>query len=109
MPNTQNLKTIDATPEWQGIIPIYLQVLQNEKASDKGKQSAVKEITRMAVLCDMYNAITKNFDRIMNELSLELKELKKRLNYKQHEEYKIWQAKFDVITSLLKTENNERG
>ena len=50
-------ETIDATPTWQAILPIYLMVY--EKGENKGRAAALEELQRMARLADLYVAAKK--------------------------------------------------
>lgn len=50
-------ETIDMTPTWEGVLPIFLAAL--EDASSKGKQIARGELLRMAQAADKWNAHVK--------------------------------------------------
>ena len=53
----QILRTIDLTPTWEGILPIYLRVLM--QGTTEGKTIACDELLRMARLADKYVASQK--------------------------------------------------
>src|SRR6478609_2689717 len=44
----------DCTPSWLSIARIHLNVLENEKASEKGKRSAWAEMEKMAKIADQF-------------------------------------------------------
>lgn len=46
------METIDLTPNWETAVKIYIEVLQNEKASAEGKQSAKEELLYLARYVD---------------------------------------------------------
>ena len=50
-------ETIDMTPTWEGVLPIYLTSLMYGKA--EGKRAAEQELQRMAKLADLYIAAKK--------------------------------------------------
>lgn len=57
MAKTKNtIKTIDATPTWEGVVRIYLAVLDDKKAPASSKESARSEILRAARIADTYVA-----------------------------------------------------
>lgn len=49
--------TIDMTPSWAGVLPIYLMALHD--GSLEAQRGAREELTRMAGLADAYVAIQK--------------------------------------------------
>lgn len=51
--------TIDLTPTWSGVLPIYLAVLQNPNAQASSRNGAMAELERMAELADMFVAQSK--------------------------------------------------
>ena len=46
------METIDLTPNWETAVKIYIEVLQNNKASAEGKQSAKEELLYLARYVD---------------------------------------------------------
>jgi hypothetical protein len=50
-------KTIDATPTWRGILPVYLTVI--EQGGENGRRIAREELARMAEAADKWNAHAK--------------------------------------------------
>ncbi len=44
--------TIDMTPTWQSAVKIFMAVLENDKASFKGKQIAREELLKLAKIVD---------------------------------------------------------
>ena len=50
--------TIDATPTWQGILPVLLLLL--EDGSDTAKATAKEQLATMAKAADRYNEGAKN-------------------------------------------------
>lgn len=51
------MKTIDATPTWEGILPLYIGGI--ESGTYEGRKSAMEELYRMARLADMQVAAEK--------------------------------------------------
>lgn len=51
------MKTIDATPTWEGILPLYIAGI--ESGSFEGIKNATEELRRMARLADLYVAAEK--------------------------------------------------
>jgi hypothetical protein len=51
------MQTIDMTPTWEAVLPIYLDAIQY--GNGKGYEAAVEELTRMAKLADLYIAAQK--------------------------------------------------
>jgi len=51
------VETIEETPTWQGLMPLYLMAYENG-ASD-GRRAALEELQRMAKLADLYVASKK--------------------------------------------------
>ena len=51
------MKTIDATPTWEGILPLYIAGI--ESGSFEGIKNATEELYRMARLADKYVAAEK--------------------------------------------------
>lgn len=47
-------RVIDLTPTWEGVVPIYIDVLLNPKAGEKAINASRTEIERMAKLADLY-------------------------------------------------------
>lgn len=54
MPKTE---TIDMTPTWEGMLPVYIAVIEN--GSFEGQRIAREELKRMAKLADAYVATTR--------------------------------------------------
>ncbi len=52
--------TIDITPTWAGVLPIYLGVLENPNAAVVARKAALEELARMAKLADLYVAQQKS-------------------------------------------------
>ena len=52
------MDTIDATPTWEGILPLYIGGI--ESGTYEGRKSAMEELYRMARLADMYVAGQKD-------------------------------------------------
>ena len=52
------MKTIDATPTWEGILPLYIAGI--ESGSFEGIKNATEELYRMARLADKYVAAEKD-------------------------------------------------
>lgn len=50
-------ETVDATPTWEAVLPIYLMAYENGK--NKGRGAALEELQRMAKLADLYIASRK--------------------------------------------------
>ena len=50
-------ETVDATPTWEAVLPIYLMAYEN--GSNKGRGAALEELQRMAKLADLYVASKK--------------------------------------------------
>lgn len=46
------METIDLTPNWVTAVKIYIEVLQNNNASEEGKQSAKEELLYLAEYVD---------------------------------------------------------
>jgi len=53
------MRTIDATPTWEGILPLYIQGI--ESGSFESRRAAIEELTRMARLADI--AVANQQDR----------------------------------------------
>ncbi len=51
------METIDATPTWEGILPLYIAGI--ESGSFEGVKNATEELRRMARLADLYVAAEK--------------------------------------------------
>jgi hypothetical protein len=51
------VETVDATPSWEAVLPIYLMAYEN--GSNKGRGAALEELQRMAKLADLYLASKK--------------------------------------------------
>lgn len=49
--------TIDITPSWEAVVPIFLALL--EDGSEHGKETAKDGLMRMAKLADAYVALKK--------------------------------------------------
>lgn len=47
------VRTIDCTPTWAAIVPVFIMALQN--GTSAGERAAIKELTRMAALADERN------------------------------------------------------
>lgn len=62
-----NKTTIDCTPTWTGILNWYLAVLQD--GNDKGKDTAKKELFRMAQIADNYVAIQPKVIALVEHIS----------------------------------------
>jgi hypothetical protein len=54
--------TIDMTPSWEGLLPLFLDTLQDPKRADLHEQTLV-ELRRMAKLADAYAAEHKDDPR----------------------------------------------
>lgn len=52
------MKTIDATPTWEGILPLYIGGI--ESGTYEGRKNAMEELYRMARLADMQVAAEKD-------------------------------------------------
>lgn len=50
--------TIDMTPTWEAILPIYITLLRENRSSE-GIAAAISELTRMAKIADTYIAEQK--------------------------------------------------
>lgn len=55
--NGKEVETIDCTPTWEGILPLYLDSIKSGK--EPGYSAALKELTRMAQTADKYNNLVK--------------------------------------------------
>lgn len=53
-PMKNEVETVDATPTWEAVLPIYLMAYENGK--NKGRGAALEELQRMAKLADLYVA-----------------------------------------------------
>jgi hypothetical protein len=53
----KEVKTMDCTPTWEGILPLYLDSIKSGK--EPGYSAAMEELTRMAQHADKYNEILK--------------------------------------------------
>ncbi len=51
------IETVDATPSWEAVLPVYLMAYENGK--NKGRGAALEELQRMAKLADLYLASKK--------------------------------------------------
>jgi len=51
------VETVDATPTWEAVFPIYLMAYENGQS--KGRAAALAELQRMARLADLYVASRK--------------------------------------------------
>lgn len=51
------VETVDATPIWEAVLPIYL--MSYENGASKGRRAALEELQRMARLADLYVASRK--------------------------------------------------
>lgn len=49
------IDTVDITPSWEGVLPIYLAVIENS-SSPHARKVAMDELRRMAKLADAYIA-----------------------------------------------------
>lgn len=49
------IETVDATPTWEGLLPLYLMAYEN--GASKGRRAALEELQRMAKLADAYVAL----------------------------------------------------
>lgn len=56
-PMKNEVKTIDATPSWEAVLPLYLMAYENGKS--KGRTAALEELQRMAQLADAYISAKK--------------------------------------------------
>lgn len=57
------VETIDCTPSWVSILPVYLHVLQ-ESANVQAVDSAQKEMMRMAKAADSFNDLIKDYKNL---------------------------------------------
>ena len=48
------VETVDATPTWEGLLPLYL--MSYENGANEGRRAALEELQRMAQLADAYVA-----------------------------------------------------
>jgi hypothetical protein len=53
------MKTIDISPSWESAVRIYITVLENDNASDEGKQIAREDIIFLAKSIDQLNKVKK--------------------------------------------------
>lgn len=60
-----NMKTINCTPNWQGLLPVMIDILQQD-ASPESIRLIKLEFQRMAQAADSWNAFIKN-ESIKNE------------------------------------------
>ena len=51
------VETIEQTPTWEGLLPLYLMSYENGKSS--GRAASLAELQRMAKLADLYVASKK--------------------------------------------------
>jgi len=51
----QKPRTIDCTPAWVAVLPIYLEAYKNASSAEV-REAAFDELTTMARLADLYNA-----------------------------------------------------
>ena len=51
-------ETIDVTPEWVGLVPLFVEWIRNGKTSQR--QLAITEITKIATLADIVNKHKKH-------------------------------------------------
>lgn len=58
------MKTIDFSPKWEDVVPIYIQSLMF--GTGKGVDAAKTELTRMAKLADAFN----DLKRILNPMTI---------------------------------------
>lgn len=61
------VETIDCTPTWAGILPVYLQILTDPKSKIDGLSAARREMQRMAKAADSFNELRKELERTENE------------------------------------------
>lgn len=57
--DAQVAETIDMTPTWVGVLRIYLEVYHNGTTAES-KQTALKELTKMANAADQFNEVLKD-------------------------------------------------
>lgn len=51
------IKTIDLTPTWESLIPVFVAAIQD--GTPAGRAAAIGELTRLAVFADKVNAENK--------------------------------------------------
>lgn len=51
------VETIEETPTWEGLMPLYLMAYENGESS--GRAASLAELQRMAKLADLYVASKK--------------------------------------------------
>lgn len=62
MPNDEKklIGTIDLTPTWEAMIPLYVEILSNASAGSKARAMAVDELIRVAKIADIAIATYRN-------------------------------------------------
>lgn len=61
MPDEEKVRTIDITPSWSALVPVFVGVLQNPNAPAEAHRQIVAEVTKMAQLADLYvKAVKEN-------------------------------------------------
>ena len=53
--NSENMKTIDATPTWEAMVPVLIYIIRNSKTRE-GLKNVEPELLRMAQAADRWNA-----------------------------------------------------
>lgn len=53
----EGVEKLDMTPSWSGLLPVYLEAFEHGNPS--GREAALSELKRMAVLADKYAEIVK--------------------------------------------------
>jgi hypothetical protein len=61
------VETIDCTPTWAGILPIYFQILTDPKSKQDGVDAGKRELQRMAKAADSFNELRKELERTEDE------------------------------------------
>ena len=64
LPPKRKAETIDATPTWEGILPLLLTA--HEDGNAQGRKIALEELTRMAKLADAYVASQSGKEDLAN-------------------------------------------
>jgi hypothetical protein len=61
------VETMDCTPTWSGILPLYLSILEDNSSKQNAKDSARAEIKRMATIADAYNDTRKHLKEVSDQ------------------------------------------
>lgn len=56
MNTSKQVKSINVTPTWRGILPMLVALIEN--SNDKGRSAAIAELQRMADAADAYNKLS---------------------------------------------------